>query len=75
MDDYGVRKRIIGTKTKSSQKGFPSTYFVIQFSSKIKVETVEWLTNRIKCDRKQGGAELLVRKQPFLQGQVSHFLV
>lgn len=49
------------------------SYIIIQFGSNVKVETVQWIVNRIRSDHKHGGAELLVMKQPSLKGQVSKY--
>uniref|UniRef100_A0A1B6EGA3 Anoctamin n=1 Tax=Clastoptera arizonana TaxID=38151 RepID=A0A1B6EGA3_9HEMI len=68
MDKSEIRKRVLEDK-KKHHNYIPPTYFIIQFSNKIKAETIEWLTNKIKTDREQGGAELQVRKQPILETQ------
>lgn len=44
---------------------FPPTYAVIEFSSRIKAETAQWIVDKITKDKKKGGAELLLRAQPF----------
>lgn len=56
--------------TKQSQD-FPPTYIIIQLSKRIKKETANWLINKIVSDRKLGGAELEIRAQPFVEGEVS----
>ncbi|KAG8233937.1 hypothetical protein J437_LFUL005143, partial [Ladona fulva] len=43
---------------------FPHTYVVLKFSRKATSECIEWLARRIQGPRDEGGAELLVRRQP-----------
>lgn len=50
---------------------FPPTYIVMQFSKNIKLETAQWLIDKVHQDRKSGGAELLIRRQPQLSDDVS----
>ncbi|XP_054284644.1 anoctamin-10 isoform X2 [Macrosteles quadrilineatus] len=66
----GVRQRFTKDDTKN-QAEFPPTYIVLQFSPDIHTEAVQWIVDKIKKDRKDGGAELLVRKQPNVPGELS----
>jgi hypothetical protein len=50
---------------------FPPTYIVIQFSRHIRTTALVWLVDKICGKRLDGGAELLVRKQPHPDGEVS----
>jgi anoctamin-10 len=50
---------------------FPPTYIVIQFSRHIQIAALVWLVDRICGKRLDGGAELLVRKQPQGNSEVS----
>ncbi|XP_071452866.1 anoctamin-10 [Hetaerina americana] len=43
---------------------FPHTYVVLKFSRKASTECIEWLAKKIQGPRDEGGAELLVRRQP-----------
>ena len=54
---------------------FPPTYIVIQFSRHIKTAALVWLVNKIRGKRSDGGAELLVRRQPRQEGKVGSTLV
>ncbi|KAJ9594502.1 hypothetical protein L9F63_014114, partial [Diploptera punctata] len=48
---------------------FPPTYIVLQFSKSIRNPALVWLVDKICGKRRDGGSELLVRRQPFLEGQ------
>uniref|UniRef100_A0A0A9W9V8 Anoctamin n=1 Tax=Lygus hesperus TaxID=30085 RepID=A0A0A9W9V8_LYGHE len=48
---------------------FPQTYIVIEFNSKIKQETAQWVVDKISKDRKKGGSDLIVRRQPATVGK------
>jgi anoctamin-10 len=50
---------------------FPPTYIVIQFSRYIQTAALVWLVDKICGKRLDGGAELLVRKQPHGNNEVS----
>lgn len=52
------------------EEDFPRTYIVLQFVSNIHIEVVQWTLCKIQGQRTEGGAELLVRKQPSLTGEV-----
>jgi anoctamin-10 len=54
---------------------FPPTYIVIQFSRQIKTAALVWLVHKICGKRRDGGAELLVRRQPDQEGEVRSSLV
>lgn len=70
MMSDGARKRL--NKAGSwYQDEFPPTYIVLQFVSNIHIEAVQWIICKIHSERKDGGAELLVRKQPDMPGEVS----
>ncbi|XP_046394474.1 anoctamin-10 [Ischnura elegans] len=43
---------------------FPQTYLVLKFSRKASSQCIEWLAKKIQGPRDEGGAELLVRRQP-----------
>lgn len=43
------------------------SYIIIQFEQNVKIETVQWIVDRIQGGHKNGGAELLVMKQPSLK--------
>jgi hypothetical protein len=49
---------------------FPPTYIVVQFSRHVRTKALMWLVDKICGKRLDGGAELLVRRQPHLDGQV-----
>uniref|UniRef100_T1HEM8 Anoctamin n=1 Tax=Rhodnius prolixus TaxID=13249 RepID=T1HEM8_RHOPR len=57
------------TNRKSEKDIFPQTYIVVEFGCDIKTETAQWLVDKISKKRKDGGAELLVRRQPATFGQ------
>lgn len=59
------------TNRKSEKDIFPQTYIVVEFGCDIKTETAQWLVDKISKKRKDGGAELLVRRQPATFGQVN----
>ncbi|PSN48008.1 Anoctamin-10 [Blattella germanica] len=48
---------------------FPPTYIVLQFSKNIRTPALVWLVNKISGKRRDGGAELLIRRQPFREGE------
>ncbi|GFG34765.1 hypothetical protein Cfor_04644 [Coptotermes formosanus] len=48
---------------------FPPTYIVVRFSRHIKTATLMWLVDKICGKRLDGGAELLVRRQPHQEGE------
>jgi anoctamin-10 len=54
---------------------FPPTYIVVRFSRHIKTATLMWLVDKICGKRLDGGAELLVRRQPHQEGEVRSSLV
>ncbi|BET00034.1 Anoctamin [Nesidiocoris tenuis] len=54
---------------EESDSYFPPTYIVIEFSSKIKPETAQWLVDKISKERKKGGGDLIVRSQPLNVGK------
>ena len=54
---------------------FPPTYVVLQFSRRAKTEALAWLVDKVRGKRRDGGAELLVRRQPHQEGEVSSTLV
>ncbi|XP_069698153.1 anoctamin-10 isoform X2 [Periplaneta americana] len=47
---------------------FPPTYIVLQFSKNIKTTALIWLLEKISGKRRDGGAELLIRRQPHREG-------
>lgn len=49
---------------------FPPTYVVLQFSRRTKTEALVWLVDKIRGKRRDGGAELLIRRQPHQEGEV-----
>jgi hypothetical protein len=49
---------------------FPPTYVVVQFSRHIKRAALVWLVDKICGKRLDGGAELLIRRQPHHIGEV-----
>lgn len=49
----------------TDQETFPPTYIVIEFSSRVKADTAQWIVDKISKHRRKGGAELLLRVQPF----------
>jgi len=52
-----------------TEDSFPPTYIVIQFSESVQLETAQWIVGKI-CERKKnGGAELILRAQPPIEGQ------
>jgi len=54
---------------------FPPTYLVLQFSRRTKTEALVWLVDKIRGKRRNGGAELLVRRHPPQEGEVRSTLV
>lgn len=69
MMSDGLRNR--RNKSVDSHKDdFPHTYIVMQFVNNIHIEVVQWTLCKIQGQRNEGGAELLVRKQPSLTGEV-----
>ncbi|XP_077290700.1 abnormal X segregation isoform X2 [Arctopsyche grandis] len=44
---------------------FPQTYIVIKFAPKVKEKTLAWFISKVRGERQNGGAELLVRRQPY----------
>lgn len=66
----GIRNRVYKDDIQN-QDEFPPTYIVIQFARKIHNEAVQWIICKIQERRKKGGAELLIRKQPDIPGEVS----
>jgi anoctamin-10 len=56
--------------TEETAAVFPPTYIVIQFSKHIRTTALVWLVDKICGKRLDGGAELLVRKQPHRNGEV-----
>lgn len=69
----GLRKRYTKDNTKN-QADFPPTYIVLQFTTNIHAEAVQWVVDKVKKDREDGGAELIVRKQPNIPGEVSELI-
>jgi anoctamin-10 len=59
--------------TEEATAVFPPTYIVIQFSRHIRTTALLWLVDKICGKRLDGGAELLVRKQPHRDGKVSKY--
>ncbi|PNF39603.1 Anoctamin-10 [Cryptotermes secundus] len=55
--------------TEETTAVFPPTYIVIQFSRHIRTTALVWLVDKICGKRLDGGAELLVRKQPHHDGE------
>lgn len=49
---------------------FPQTYIVIKFAPKVKEKTLAWFIRKIRGERQNGGAELLVRRQPYKDKEV-----
>lgn len=43
---------------------FPPTYLVVRFSRKIHPKCLSWFVDKIRGNKKDGGAELLVARQP-----------
>jgi anoctamin-10 len=57
--------------TEETAVAFPPTYIVVQFSRHIQTAALAWLLDKICGKRLDGGAELLVRKQPHRNKEVS----
>lgn len=53
---------------------FPQTYIVMKLAKNIQQKTLIWLVNKITGKRRDGGAELILRQQPydFKEGVVLH---
>lgn len=49
----------------------PPTYIIIKIASDIPDKTVVWLVEKIRAKRRDGGAELMVFRQPFNPEEVS----
>lgn len=49
---------------------FPQTHIVIKFASHINASAMMWLVDKIRGKRRDGGAELLVRRQPRRSNEV-----
>lgn len=43
----------------------PQTYIVIRIAPDIQETTIEWLLEKIRGKRRDGGAELIVMKEPY----------
>ncbi|XP_046676010.1 anoctamin-10 isoform X2 [Homalodisca vitripennis] len=67
----GLRKRLNNSSILKQDDYFPSTYIVLQFANNVHIEAVQWIIFKIESERKDGGAELLVRKQPEVPGEKS----
>ncbi|KAG8261476.1 hypothetical protein J6590_071453 [Homalodisca vitripennis] len=65
----GLRKRLNNSSILKQDDYFPSTYIVLQFANNVHIEAVQWIIFKIESERKDGGAELLVRKQPEVPGE------
>lgn len=50
---------------------FPQSYMIVKFAKNVNQMTLGWLVNKIKGQRRDGGAELLVRQQPYDPKEVS----
>lgn len=48
---------------------FPPTYLVLAFARHVKPEALRWLVDKIRGKRRDGGAELFVRRQPLRHGE------
>ncbi|KAK9510462.1 hypothetical protein O3M35_005246 [Rhynocoris fuscipes] len=57
------------SKVNGEVVSFPPTYIVVEFGRDIKTETAQWLVDKISKKKKDGGAELLVIRQPATYGQ------
>ncbi|KAL9707566.1 hypothetical protein quinque_011084 [Culex quinquefasciatus] len=68
----GLRKRGGGLLSSSSgatggedgQETFGDSYMVVEFSEDASSESVQWIIDKIRGKKVDGGAELLVRKEP-----------
>lgn len=67
----GVMSASPNDSTEETTAVFPPTYIVIQFSRHMRTTALVWLVDKICGKRLDGGAELLVRKQPHRDGEAS----
>lgn len=49
---------------------FPQSYIIIKFGKNVKTLTLNWLVDKIRGQRRDGGAELIVRQQPYEPNEV-----
>lgn len=49
----------------------PQTYIVIELSTEINGTALKWLVEKIRGKRRDGGAELVIFKQPFDENKVT----
>lgn len=54
-------------------KSFPQTYIIIKFSAKANEKAIAWFISKIRGKRQDGGAELLIRRQPYKESEVKLF--
>lgn len=63
------------SSSDESPKVFPQSYIIIKFAPKTKDKTLAWFIRKIKGKRQDGGAELLVRRQPYKEKEVFNTLL
>lgn len=59
------------TETLEEVTSNPQTYIVLKFSPNVNRSTIHWIVDRIRGKRRNGGAELLIKKQPYDPDEVS----
>ncbi|KAF5294189.1 hypothetical protein FQR65_LT10900 [Abscondita terminalis] len=70
-DEFGGAVEEIGDDSETT---LPQTYVVIKFKKNINHKSLEWIVDKIRDQRGNGGGELLVLKQPYneKEGVVLH---
>lgn len=55
----------VSEESEDDETVLPPSYIVIRLNPEIEQTTLEWLVHKIKGKRRDGGAELIVLKQPY----------
>ncbi|KAK6622610.1 hypothetical protein RUM43_008452 [Polyplax serrata] len=59
-----MQSQLQGKVAQDTPSNFPPTYLVVRFSRDVNVKCLLWFINKIRGKKKNGGAELLVKRQP-----------
>lgn len=58
---------------EGEENTLPQTYVVLRLSPDVTEKTLIWLVDKIRAKRRDGGAELLVFREPYNAKDVSTF--
>ncbi|XP_044726729.1 anoctamin-10 isoform X2 [Chrysoperla carnea] len=60
-----IMESISEPESSDESQTYPQTYIVIKFAENVNKTTLKWIVDKIKGNKRNGGAELLIQKQPY----------